>query len=504
MTVDRASCDESFDPVTGRSTGSVPHSSPEEVLATLRGATEATGVMRSVSPATRARWIGSVVDALLQAEDELVSLAQAETALGEIRLRGELRGLAANARFYASAAVEGSYLGVSQDSSGAARLHRWNVPLGVVAVFGASNFPFGFGAFGHDVASALAAGCPVVVKAHPAHPRLSVAIADIANRGLLEAGAPAGAYGMVVGFDAGLDVVDSPAIAAVAFTGSQTGGMSLVQRAAARGVPVFAEMGTVNPVLVIPGVSDRREIADGFVASFTMGSGQFCTKPGLILVPEGEGYPELIRSALSAVEAVPLLTAAIAERFREGVSQRGSHALSPRSPAATTGGWAVEPVIITASVDELTEGSPLLEECFGPVAVVAEYPSAESARAALRRLQPSLAASIFTGGETHEYVTQALDVLLAKVGRVAINMWPTGVTVAWSQQHGGPWPATSRPDATSVGAHALDRFVRPVTLQNAADAELPEFVRSANPWRLRIRIDGELHHPLVTPKGAAR
>lgn len=500
MTHPAASFDQSYDPATGKSLGFVPHSTPEEVRGTLRVADEAAQPMRTAAPQTRALWIHAAADAILAAEGELVSLAHSETALGEDRLRAELRGMAANARFYASVAVEGSYLGLTHDSSTAPHLTKWNVPLGVVAVFGASNFPFAFGAFGHDVASALAAGCPVVVKAHPAHPRLSVAIAQIAVRGLLDAGAPAGAYGLVVGFDSGLDVVDSATIRAVAFTGSQSGGMALVQRAAARGVPVFAEMGTVNPVLVTRMAGPPREIAAGFVESFTRGSGQFCTKPGLILVPEGEGYLELIRAELRTVIPKPLLTAAIAERFTDTLSHLQSATPGPTAggPGSETG-WTVVPTIITASVEELTDGSPLLHECFGPVAVLAEYTTPESALAALHRLQPSLAASVFTRGERDGDAPAAIEVLLSKTGRVAINMWTTGVATAWSQHHGGPWPATSRPEATSVGAHALDRFMRPVTVQNASEEDLPAFARSANPWQIPTRIDGRLH-PTPAPQ----
>lgn len=500
----------SHDPATGEIRGSVAHTPPARVDALLEAAKRAAPALAEASPTGRSAWIDAASAAVLEHADELVAIAEEETRLGLPRLTGELERAAAQACFYAGVAVEGSYLDVRLDEAPAGSLARWNVPLGPVAVFGASNFPFGFGVFGHDVASALAAGCPVVVKAHPAHPRLSAAIAEVVGTALTAAGAPEGAYALVVGFDAGLRIVDSPLVAAVCFTGSQAGGMALVERAARRGVPVFAEMGTVNPVFVSPAAEARRdEIAAGFVGSYTLGAGQFCTKPGLLLAPAGQGYPDAIRSSLDGVAPAPLLTGAIARRFRESVA--GLHAAagatdSDRAPVADPlAGFAVAPALVTARIDDLTEGSPLLEECFGPVAVVAEYETVDEALEALTRLQPSLAASVFTAGvPEHDDAATAAAVraLLPRVGRVAVDAWPTGVIGTWAQQHGGPWPATSRPEATSVGAGALDRFLRPVTVQNARAGLIPAFVSRENPWSIPLRIDGRLHlpHPASAPE----
>ncbi|WP_394769268.1 aldehyde dehydrogenase family protein [Lacisediminihabitans sp.] len=485
--------DPSFDPATGERTGGVAHSTPEEVARVLDLAERAAPRLSAASPVARETWVAAAADAVLAASAELVDLARAETGLGPDRLEGELARMAASARFYAAAAVEGSYLGVSRDDlPGGSSLVRWNIPVGVVAVFGASNFPFGFGIFGHDVASALAAGCPVVVKAHPAHPRLSVRLGAIVRGALRDASAPDGCFDVVVGFDSGLRLVDSPVVRAVAFTGSQRGGMALVERAARRGVPVFAEMGTVNPVLVTPAAaSDRGAIARGFVDSFTLGAGQFCTKPGLILVPAGHGFVDSIAEAVSRVQAAPLLTAAIAAAYEGGVSQlvaasEGAPATGVTEPLP---GFSAAARAIPVALDRLTPGSRLLEECFGPVALVAEYDDLESALAALDRLQPSLAASVFTGEDDAD-AADAIARLTGRVGRVAVNSWPTGVATTWSQQHGGPWPATSRPEATSVGAGALSRFVRPVSLQNASTDQLPAPLRPENPWKLPRRLNG--------------
>ena len=484
--------DTSFDPASGERTGAVAHSTGAEVDHILDRANRAAPLLAALSPVTRQAWITAAADAVLAVADELVDLARAETGLGVARLEGELNRMAASARFYAGVACEGSYLGASRDDlDGGSTLVRWNIPVGVVGVFGASNFPFGFGIFGHDVASALAAGCPVVVKAHPAHPRLSVRLGQLVRDALLNTGAPEGTFDVVVGFDSGLQLVDSPVVRAVAFTGSQQAGLALVERGARRGIPVFAEMGTVNPVFVTPAAAaDRDSIAQGFVDSFTLGAGQFCTKPGLILVPAGHGFVASIAEAVSRVSAAPLLTAGIAAAFARGIGELDPHATPASSDSVA--GYEVSPRTISVDLDQLTAGSRLLEECFGPVALVVEYDDPAAALAALDRLQPSLAASVFTSGEADTDADLAVTQLTRRVGRVAVNTWPTGVATSWSQQHGGPWPATSRPEATSVGGGGLARFVRPVSLQNATSTQLPPMLQPQNPWKLPRRLNGRL------------
>ena len=492
MTAAATAEDPSFDPRTGELTGAVPHSTPDEVARTLDRAHSAAPLLAALSPAIRQGWITAAVDAVIAASAELVELAHSETGLGLSRLEGELARMAASARFYAAVAREGSYLGVSRDDlDGGSTIARGNIPVGVVAVFGASNFPFGFGLFGHDVASALAAGCPVVVKAHPAHPRLSVRLGRVVRDALAEAGAPDGIFDVVVGFDSGLQLVDSPVVRAVAFTGSQQAGLALVERGARRGIPVYAEMGTVNPVFVTPAAAaDRDSIARGFVGSFTLGAGQFCTKPGLILVPVGQGFVPAILAAVSGVHAAPLLTAGIMAAYTRGISELDPEA-APATPDPAVG-YAVAPRVVTVALDQLVPGSRLLEECFGPVALVAEYADAADAREALNRLQPSLVASVFTGAGDDPDALATIAQLTQRVGRVAVNAWPTGVATSWSQQHGGPWPATSRPDATSVGAGGLARFVRPISVQNATPIQLPVMLQPQNPWNLPRRLNGRL------------
>ena len=494
--------DVSFSPRTGVQFGVVAHTDPAAVDEILQRAVMAAAELAATAPTVRHAWLTAVSDALLEHQDELALLSEEETGLGLARLRGEITGAARNIRFYARVAVDGSYLNASSDVvNESITLARWNVPIGPIAVFGASNFPFGFGVFGHDVASALAAGCPVIAKAHPAHPRLSVRLSVVARSALLAAGAPEGTYDLVTGFDAGLQVVDAPAIAAVAFTGSQRGGMALLARAADRGVPVFAEMGTVNPVFVTAeAAADTDAIAAGFVASFTLGAGQFCTKPGLIFAPAGSGMFDAVAHLVADAEPAPLLTAEIAASFAVGVAELAASAESTaQSTIAVEDGYSVRPQVFRVALAELVPGSRFVEECFGPVALVCEYDDAATALAVLMSLPGSLAASVFIGGATDPEAQPVVARLLSKVGRVALNAWPTGVVTTWSQQHGGPWPATSRPGTTSVGAGALDRFVRPVSLQNPTPGTLPVFLSADNPWRIPRRIDGALSIPVSFP-----
>jgi NADP-dependent aldehyde dehydrogenase len=488
------------DPRTGAAHPPVPHTRANEVAAMVADAAGVAPLVAATPPAERAGWLESIARSLDDNASELVALADAETALGEARLRGELGKAVASLRFYGSVAVDGAYLEACIDiieTGGAPSLdlRRMRMPLGPVAVFGASNFPFGFGVLGHDTASAIAAGCPVVVKAHPAHPRLSVRLGEIASAALAESGAPAGVFGVVVGFDAGLALVDASGIAAVAFTGSQAAGMALVQRAGRRPhpIPVFAEMGTVNPVVVTPAAASKRlgEIAQGFAESFTMGNGQFCTKPGLLLTPVGSDGARRVVEALRGVPAGWLLTENIASSFgrdRSRLVAAGARVAGEGTePSAGFGGI---PTIFTAVPEDLVTGSPLLEECFGPVAVLVEYADLNQLGDILGRLQPSLAATIASGGTGDPDLPWLVGLLASRAGRVVVDGWPTGVTNTWAQHHGGPWPSTSRPDATSVGAAALDRFTRPVTFQGAADVTLPPALRSDNPWAVPRRVNG--------------
>jgi NADP-dependent aldehyde dehydrogenase len=485
-------------PRTGAEHPGVPHTTAEALTRVIAAAAGCARLVGSTAPALRGTWLHSIAATLEEHTDELVALADAESALGEVRLSGELAKAAASLRFYGAVAADGGYLAATIDTTRTPTpldLRRMRLPVGPVAVFGAGNFPFGFGVVGHDTASAIAAGCPVVVKAHPAHPRLSVRLGQIASAALAESGAPAGVFAVVVGFDAGLALVDAAPIAAVAFTGSQTGGMALVQRAGQRAnpIPVFAEMGTVNPVVVTPAAAHTRisEVARGFAQSFTMGTGQFCTKPGLLLTPAGSDATRHVAAALAQLPAGWLLTGAIADAYRQSRSWlTGAGAVVAGEGNSPLAGFASVPTVFTAQADDLSVGSPLLQECFGPAALVVEYADLGELRKVLGRLQPALAATIASGGADDVDLPWLVQLLATRAGRVVVDGWPTGVANTWAQHHGGPWPATSRPDASSVGASALDRFTRPVTFQGVADPVLPPPLQAGNPWAVPRRVNG--------------
>ena len=489
----------SHDPRTGEPVSTVEDTSPEELAAVVRRAGEAAPVLAVTSPAVRRGWLRAVADTLEEHRDELAALADRETALGLPRLSGEVARAAGQLRFYGEVAVEGSWLGVTVDEATdtTPRLVRVNRPLGPVAVFGASNFPFAFSVLGNDTGAALAAGCPVVAKAHPAHPALSLRQAELARTALQDAGAPTGAFDLVAGHQTGVDLVRAPAVAAVAFTGSQQAGTALWRAANEREtpIPVFAEMGTVNPVVVTRAAARAMaSVAEGFVGSFTLGHGQFCTKPGLVLAPVGTGCAEAVAAALrDAAPAPVMLTEAIAASVTRGIAemqQAGAEVLEQVGGSPT--GWAAPAAVLRADADVLTPGSRLLEECFGAVVLVCEYDTDDQLAAVLATLQGALAASLVTDGAEDPQGPGLLDVLSRGVGRVVVDGWPTGVAVSWAQQHGGPWPATSVPSATSVGAHGLARFVRPVAYQSAQDRWLPPEARSDNPWSVPRRVDGRL------------
>jgi NADP-dependent aldehyde dehydrogenase len=358
---------------------------------------------------------------------------------------------------------------------------------------------------GGDTASALAAGCPVVVKAHPGHPGLSAACGAIVAAALAGAGAPDGSFAVVHGFDAGPALVTHPAIAAVGFTGSLAGGRALFDLATSRPdpIPFYGELGSLNPVVVTPGAVAARgaEVARGFVASYTLGGGQFCTKPGLLFLPAGHGLDDVLVAESGAATLPPLLSERTREAFLRGrdalAGAPGVRALLPTSTVESPG-YGVSPVLYAVSATEFAR-HPLVDECFGPAAIVVEYGSPADLAAALETLPGSLTACVHGEPDAdRELVGALLDRFRDGAGRVIWNGWPTGVAVTWAQHHGGPWPATTAPLHTSVGATAVRRFLRPVVYQNLPDALLPDALRDANPLGLARRVNGTLSAASVT------
>ena len=457
--------------------------------------------------ATRAAWLEAVADALDAARDDLVPIAVEESRLGVDRLSGEVGRMTGQLRLMAQVVRDGSFLGVVLDKaltdSAPPRpdLRRMNVPLGPVAVFSASNFPFAFATIGGDTASALAAGCPVVVKPNPGHPRLADAVMAIAQDALAAAGAPVGMLTMVSHeLQSGIDLVQDDRIEAVAFTGSPKGGLALARLASERPrpIPFFGELGSINPVFVTAEAARERgaAIAEGWVGSFTLGAGQFCTKPGLLVAPRDEALRAAAVAASAAVGGQGMLTPAIRDTYLRGLGDRvDSSAVSVLSP----GGWdeatdTVLPTLIAVDIDAVVADHTLLEECFGPTSLLVEYDDPQQMLDLADALPGLLAAGVQGQGD-EAILGELMPRLVSHAGRVLWNGWPTGVAVTWSMQHGGPFPATTAPATTSVGASAVDRFMRPVTWQGMPQDVLPVPLRDGNPWRVPRRVDGVLELP---------
>ncbi|MGX4692947.1 aldehyde dehydrogenase (NADP(+)) [Streptomyces sp. JNUCC 63] len=500
----------SVDPRTGKQREQVAvEATAQEVDTAVRAAHGARAALADRT--VRAAFLRTAADRLEATRDRLVEAADAETALGPVRLTGELARTCYQLRAFADIVDEGAFLDViinHPDDTAAPPipdLRRYKVPLGVVAVYSASNFPFAFSVAGGDTASALGAGCPVVVKAHPDHPALSELAARVLRGAAAEHGVPEGVVGLVHGFEAGIELVRHPLVAAAGFTGSVRGGRALFDAAAARPVPIpfHGELGSLNPVLVTEAAAAERAeaIGAGLAGSMTMGVGQFCVKPGLVLVPSGGAGDALVKSLTDAVgdtDPGVLLDHRMRDNFLAGVAERTElpGVDSPVAPGAG-GEHTVSAGFLTVPAGKLTgEGAydVLLEECFGPVTVVARYEDESEATAVLSRLPGNLTATVQLSTEEAAGEGRGAE-LLAELtplaGRVLVNGWPTGVAVAPAQHHGGPYPATTS-TSTSVGGTAIERWMRPVAYQNAPEALLPPELRDDNPLGLPRRFNGRL------------
>ncbi|MFD0029981.1 aldehyde dehydrogenase (NADP(+)) [Streptomyces sp. NPDC055059] len=499
----------SVDPRTGKRREQVAvEATAEEVDQAVRAAHAATGALADRT--VRAAFLRSAAELLDASKDHLVEAADAETALGPVRLTGELARTSYQLRAFADIVDEGAFLGIVIDHPDDSAtppipdLRRYKVPLGVVAVYSASNFPFAFSVPGGDTASALAAGCPVVVKAHPDHPATSELVASVLRRAAAQHGIPEGVLGLVHGFEAGVELVKHPLVSAAGFTGSVRGGRALFDAAAARPVPIpfHGELGSLNPVVITAEAAAERaeQIGAGLAGSMTLGVGQFCVKPGLVLAPAGADGDRLVKSltdAVSDTDAGVLLDHRMRDNFVAGVAERAElpDVDAPVTPGAGSE-HTVSPGFLTVPAQRLaTDGGDhdlLLEECFGPVTVVARYEDDAEVTSVLSRLPGNLSATVhLSEGEAagQGRGAEILAELTPLAGRVLVNGWPTGVAVAPAQHHGGPYPATTS-TSTSVGGTAVERWLRPVAYQNTPEALLPPELRDDNPLGLPRRYEG--------------
>jgi 2,5-dioxopentanoate dehydrogenase len=470
-------------------------------------AEDAFDTYRETDPETRAGFLEAIASNILEIGDELVTRCMAETGLPRPRIEGERARTAGQLRLFAGVVREGSAVEARIDPALPDRkplprpdLRLRRIAVGPVAVFGASNFPLAFSVAGGDTASALAAGCPVVVKAHPAHPGTSELVGRAVQKAVAACGLPEGVFSLL--FDAGQSIgqalVADPRIAAVGFTGSRRGGTALMAIAAGRPapIPVYAEMSSINPVLLFPGALAERGAAIGkaFAASLTLGAGQFCTNPGLILALPGAGLDAFLEAAAGALRESPaatMLTPGILRAYREGVARVAGHGavtLLAEGPEGTaTQGRAA---LFATESDAFLADPVLQEEMFGATALVVRCRDFAAMRAVLAHLEGQLTASLHLAPEDHAAVRDLLPLLERRVGRILVNGFGTGVEVAHAMVHGGPYPATSDGRTTSVGSLAIDRFLRPVCYQDMPDALLPPALQAANPLGLPRRIDG--------------
>lgn len=477
--------DQSVDPRTGTPFGPVlPDTTAEEFEAVLSAAHAAFGPWSTLSRFERAQALNVAADALDAAADVLVPLADQESGLGVPRLTGELARTTFQLRSFADEIEDLDYLGIIIDEVnseplpvGHPDMRRMLVPLGPVGVFGASNFPFAFSVAGGDSASALAAGCPVVVKAHPGHPQLSQAVADIVRDALVSAGAPDGVFGLVRGFDAGKNLVTDPRIKAVGFTGSQKAGRALFDLAVGRPepIPFYGELGSVNPVFVSPEAAKRDSLPADYLDSLLLGVGQFCTNPGVIVVPADSAIVSRIAAALAERSGGHLLNAGVRDLFNHHVAELNAKpgVTELATAVAEQPGFYANPSLSATHVaDVLADPSIVEVECFGPAGLVVTYDSVDEV-VALAKVYPGSLVACLHAEEDEDFAATVLPMLAGFAGRLVWNGWPTGVAVTRAQQHGGPYPSATTSMHTSVGATAIRRFLRPIAYQSVPKSLLP-------------------------------
>ncbi|MGQ0615490.1 MAG: aldehyde dehydrogenase (NADP(+)) [Acidimicrobiia bacterium] len=497
-----------FDPRSGEALpDAYPVATADDVAATARDSAPASRELDGAGPRRRALLLRAIARRLADDREALVAVADAETALGPGRLDGELNRTVAQLETFADLVEQGDYVEAVIDTASAGLspprpdLRRALVPIGPVAMFGAGNFPLAFGVAGTDTASALAVGCAVVAKAHPGHPGTSERAAAAVRAAAGDADLPATVLQLVhgPGPETGTALATDPHVAAVAFTGSSRGGRALMDVAADRPVPipVFAEMGSANPVVVSPGAARSRagSIASGFAQSFTLGAGQFCTKPGLVFVPDGTAGDEFVAAVVDALATAPeghLLSErgmdGLRRQVEEAAGAAGVRQLVGAGPAA--GGWSHPVTLFEVGAEDFLASPGLVDELFGPAGIVVRHRGHAALAELVEALPGSLTATVHADDDEIAGLGDVIGRLTDRTGRLIWNGWPTGVAVTAAQMHGGPYPASSNAAHTSIGHFAIRRFLRPVAYQDWPDGALPPALADANPLGLRRLLDG--------------
>lgn len=482
-----------------------------EVDAAVQAAASAFEDYRAQAPEVRAKLLEAIAAEIEALGDALLQRANAETGLPLARLQGERARTCGQLRLFAQVVREGSWVEARIDTALPDRqplprpdLRRMLIPLGPVVVFGASNFPLAFSVAGGDTASALAAGCPVIVKAHGAHPGTSELVGGAIARAVATSGLPAGLFSLVNGGAAtGVALVKHPAVTAVGFTGSHTAGRVLCDAAAARPhpIPVFAEMSSINPVFLLPGALRERgaAIATGLVSSMTLGVGQFCTKPGLVFVQRGPETDAFLQALAAAVQAAPCATmltpgiqVAFAKNRDRATATAGVTLLATATAAPDAKQTQGQPTIALTTAGNFQKHPALATETFGPFTLVVAGETVDELTACTRAMEGQLTATIHGTAADLAGAGPLVALLEQKAGRVLVNGFPTGVEVSPAMNHGGPSPATSDVRSTSVGTAAQLRFARPVCYQNFPEGLLPAALRNDNPLGLMRLVNGVL------------
>jgi alpha-ketoglutaric semialdehyde dehydrogenase len=501
------------DPATGAQLSpSFREAGAEDVAAACELAAQAFGVFSELEPAARARFLQCAGKQIMGLGEALIERAMAETGLPRARLQGERLRTVGQLEFFAEIVREGAWIDATIDRAKPDRtplprpdLRRRHVALGPVAVFGASNFPLAFSVAGGDSAAALAAGCPVVVKGHPAHPGTGELVARAVRAAVEECLLPAGKFSYLPGttHSLGAALVADPRIRAVGFTGSRAGGLALAKIAAARPepIPVFAEMSSINPVILFPAAARSRgaELGRAYAASVTLGAGQFCTNPGVLLYLDGTDVQPFLQAAIAAMRECPaqaMLGAGIYANFSRAVEQLRGHkeVQSLGQGLAADGVNRAQGALFAVDAAHFIGDETLRQEVFGPSSLIVRAQDLAQLGCVVDVFEGQLTATVLFDDEDVELVGTLLPRLQRKVGRIIGNGWPTGVEVCHAMVHGGPYPATTDGRSTSVGALAIQRFLRPVCYQNLPDALLPPSLRAANPLQVVRRVDG-----VVTP-----
>ncbi len=477
-----------------------------EIEQAAKAAESAFQLMRNLDGKAIGLFLHAIADEIEALGDQLLDVADSETALGLVRLTGERGRTCAQLRSFAELVARGEWVQASIDTAQPDRapvpkpdLRRMMVSIGPVAVFGASNFPFAFSVLGGDTASALAAGNPVIVKGHPAHPATSELFAHAIDRAMDKCNIPKGAFSLLqgTGYGLGTGLVKHPSIQAVGFTGSEAGGRALMDIAAARPkpIPVYAEMGSINPLFIGPETmkTAAESIAAGLSGSVCMGTGQFCTSPGLAVSVANERFETTLKKALSEAPRGYLLNPQIAESLQRGLKRLKDHPHTEWLNEAGFDQGSMTPpnAVFKTSARHFLEDSSLSEEVFGPVTLYVVCDNDDQILEIARNLNGNLTASIHADDDP-DLAERLNNTLAQKVGRVIFNGFPTGVEVCPSQQHGGPYPASSVSTSTSVGTGAIVRFARFVAYQACPDQLLPDALKNENPLGIYRQVNGEL------------